>query len=95
MADDVEATLRESQANIARMESLLREADAALEVSKKLLADNNVSAEGLHGFIAGQSSEGKEAFEKEAQAIRNEIERDLPRQEAARAPRVRPSRQMI
>lgn len=95
MADDVDATLRESQANVARMDSLLKEADAALQRSQQLLKDNNVSAEGLHEFVAGQGSEAKEAFEKEAQAIRDEIERDLPRQEATRAPKVRPSRQMV
>lgn len=95
MADDVDATLREGQANIARTETLLKQAEEALQRSTKLLADNHVSAEGLHDFIAKQGREGQEAFAKEAQAVRDEIERDLPRQEASRAPRVRPTRQMV
>jgi predicted nucleic acid-binding Zn-ribbon protein len=96
MTDEVEATLRESQAVIARAEALLKEAGEAMERGEKLLADNNVSAEALHAFIEKQSAEGRAEFEKEVQAVREEIERDLPKQEAtARSVRVRPSRQMI
>jgi hypothetical protein len=96
MTDDVEATLRESQNVIARTEALLKEAGDAMERGEKLLADNNVNAEVLHAFVAKQNAEGRTEFEQAAQAIQEEIERDLPKQQApARSVRVRPSRQMI
>lgn len=95
MADDVDATLRESQANIAKLDAILKEAEETLARGDKLMEDNNVSADTLHAFIGQQSQEGRAEFEKEAQAVREEVERDLPKQEATRPTRVRPTRQMI
>jgi hypothetical protein len=96
MADDVDATLRETQATIAKTEAVLKEAQEALEKGEKLRQENNVSGEKLHAFIAAQSAEAQAEFAKEAQAIQDEIERELPKQQpAARQTRVRPGRQMI
>ena len=95
MADDVDATLRESQANIAKTDAMLKEAEEMLERGRKLMEENNVTPESLHAFIAQQNQDGQEAYEKEVQAVREEIERDLPKQQATRQTRVRPTRQLI
>ena len=58
--------------------------------------DNNVTPEALHDFIGQQNEAGKAEFAKEVQAVHEEIERDLPKQEPPmRQTRVRPTRQMI
>lgn len=95
MSDDVDATVRETLANIAKMDAMLKEADDMLARSAKLMEDNNVTPDALHSYIDQQGGAGKEEFEKEAQAVREEIERDLPKQQATRQTRVRPTRQMI
>ncbi len=66
-----------------------------LENSRKLMDDNNVTPEALHDFIGQQNEAGKAEFAKEVQAVHEEIERDLPKQEPpTRQTRVRPARQM-
>ncbi|MEJ0017883.1 MAG: hypothetical protein WDN25_15200 [Acetobacteraceae bacterium] len=96
MAEDVDATLRESEATIAKSEALLKQAADLLAQNDKLLADNNVSADGLQTFIGQQNQQGQAEYAKEVQAIHEEIERDLPKQqEAQRTARVRPTRQMV
>ena len=95
MADDVDATLREAEATIAKADAVLKQASEAMAAGKKVLADNNTSAEALHAFIAAQNSEGQEEFRQEVQAVQDEIARDLPKQQAVRQTRVRPGRQMV
>ena len=96
MADEVDATLQEAQATIAKMDAMLKQADELLESGRKLMDDNNVTPEALHDFIGQQNEAGKTEFAKEVQAVHEEIERDLPKQEPpTRQTRVRPTRQMI
>ena len=95
MADDVDATLREAEANITKMNAMLKEAEDVIERGKKLMEENNVTPDSLRTFIGQQSREGQEEYEKEVQAVHEEIERDLPKQQATRQTRVRPTRQLI
>jgi hypothetical protein len=99
MADEVDKTLHETAATIAKTDALLKQAQEMLDAGNKLMEDNNVSPDALHAFIDRQSPAGKAEFAKEVQAINEEIERDLPKQQpqepAMRPTRVRPNRQMI
>lgn len=92
---DLDATAREAESNIAQTEALLGQATAMLDRSKKELEAAGGSPDLARGFMGRRTAEEKAAFEREVQGIKDEIERDLPRQTATRTARVKPTRQMV
>ena len=93
--DDVEMTQQESKANIERVEAALGQAQDLLDRSKDAVGPEASSPGFVRSFVARQPKDAQEEFEREVKAVNEEIERDLPRQEAKRSVRVKPTRQMV
>lgn len=93
--DDVDNSLRESELLIQRSEALISAAKATLERADRELADLGVTPELLAKCAAEQSPEHQAELEKEVQAFKEELDRDLPSSPPSRAPRVNPMRQRI
>lgn len=92
---DVDQTTKELQVTLARMDALLREGQEITERSEKMLSDAGATPELAQAFIARQTPEQQEEFNRELKALEAEIDRDLPKQTAARQMRLKPARQMI
>ena len=92
---ELDTTAREAEATIGKVDALLKQAEEQLARHDQMLRDNNVAPGSVSGFFGNQSAEAQEEFARERQAIQEEIERDLPKQEAPRGPRVKPGRQMV
>lgn len=96
MSDEIEATRRQAEANIAKVETMLAETEAALARSAAELGPEATSPEFIRNFVARQPAEAQADFARAAQEVLDEIARDLPKQEARPAgTRPRPTRQMV
>jgi hypothetical protein len=88
--EELDVTMRNSEALIAQNEKLLLEAEASLQRSKEVLGEDlEVVSEAVQTFIAAQPEEVRAEFEREVQAIHDEIERDLPKHEEIPTVRMR------
>ena len=95
MADDVDERCARSQANIAKLDAILKEAEETLARGDKLMEDNNVSADTLHAFIGQQSQEGAQNSKRRRRQSARRLSATCRSRRATRPTRVRPTRQMI
>jgi hypothetical protein len=93
--DDLDRTARETEATIARLDHLLKQGAELLERSREMLGDEADAVALARSYIERQPSEHRAEYESEVEALKEEIERDLPRRTAARQGRVRPDRQLV
>ena len=92
--DEVEKSMKEAEATLARLASVLSEGKALLAKSEELAAQG-ATTEVARAWLEKQPGEMREHAQKEVQGLVEEIERDLPKAEVPRSVRRRPTRQMV
>jgi hypothetical protein len=96
--DDVERTQHEAAATVERVKALLDKGKEMVARGEALMREAGLQQPGeLRERILKKGPEAQKLLEQEEQALRDEIERDLPRasEPAAQRVRTRPTRQMV
>ena len=92
---DVDQTAEAAKATIEKLDAMLRDGQELVARGEKQLSGLGVQPDTARRFADRQPADGRAEFEREVQAIQDEIDRDAPRQVATRQAKLKPSRQMV
>jgi predicted transcriptional regulator len=96
---ELDRTQSETAATVAQVSSAIEAAQRDIaemaDRTRSLVGGEALSAGFTEAYVARQPKEVQEAVAREVAALREEVERDLPKVEARRAVRVKPTRQMV
>lgn len=76
--DEIETTRKESEDVIAKSEALIKEAEEQLARSGALFAELGIDPVKLTEYVGGLEGDRRDYYEREMQAFRDELERDVP-----------------
>jgi uncharacterized protein involved in exopolysaccharide biosynthesis len=94
--NDVDRTQQEAAATIERVNDLLGKGKEMVARGSALLAEVGLQPGELRERILKTGPEAQKLLEQDEQALRDEIERDLPKTpEPTRHVRLRPTRQIV